>query len=885
MKTLSKKLSFLLILFLFSFTITQISSAIITRDEMMHIAESYKNYVWTPTEDNVCHGLCCIKWNEKGKCIKEISCPVNTPDRNTYTNWAEGMGWKAEEEDEEWIENVSIPYQWGGCSSIKMDEIEFQEIRGYGDFENGVENGKCAGDAREYSNISYNAVGTDCSGFISRCWNQGTKYSTSSIQKTFRELEKDFNFDQIEKYQSMKKGDAFNIYGYHIMLCAEDNPFMGNETEVSVYEASGNDWKVWDRNYTFKQLTHKYLSKSRPDESYKPYSFFKQIDVDLIIDRSGSMGGDYSGSGSKMADAKKAATMFVSMMGERDKIGAVSFSSTARTNYNLTEIAEYSKDDPSEIKQAAINAIRRIYAGGGTSIGAGMQTGFDQLKTYGVDSWGNKDDVRVMILMSDGHDSTSGLTDNVLNEIVNYNNSYENNKIKVCTIGFGSGADHDLLSDIANKTDCSYQYATNLLDLYFTYRSLQMEIAGEDMLKLSNKIRIVLDEIISRTVFIDSTMGTTTFAIAWEGSDLDLALIQPNGTVINHDTNDPDIEFVEGDTYESYKINAPMHGEWEMIIEAIDVPEEEGDEGEDFIITVSGENAMIFEANLDKQKYAQGEEIIVTVSAEDSVTETPYPQYIYGMNVNAEITIPNQIISTIQLHDDGNHNDGEAGDGIYANSFNSSQITGSCTFNIKASGNTNRTGDPFTREKLISTFVTESQLPVMEAKSIKEGVKENLEEAKTGDEKIDRKIDDVIKNIIKSLQDDLWQDETHLASKQENKVFVYEMTAIARMELYLYFDELLNQKELPESVAIVFKQAIKDLIKADKTLAQVILDDAENTFVKNEKQQEKFEEMIAKAGEEMERSLEHENANPVEAVKCYWQSWKYSQRAIQEAGK
>lgn len=37
--------------------------------------------------------------------------------------------------------------------------------------------------------------------------------------------------------------------------------------------------------------------------------------------------------------------------------------------------------------------------------------------------------------------------------------------------------------------------------------------------------------------------------------------------------------------------------------------------------------------------------------------------------------------------------------------------------------------------------------------------------------------------------------------------------------------------------------------------------------------------------EEMERSLEHEDANPVEAVKYYWQSWKYSQRAIQEAGK
>ena len=854
MKMLNKKLLFLSVLFLVGFTMAQTFSAIITRDEMLSIAESYKTHPWTASEENVC----------SNKVVGMVR--IDTPDKNCG-NACYNLGWW----DSTGETNQGIPYKWGGFNTLTS-------------FDYGIRAGACGGDVyKENIELStfgagnVDAVGIDCSGFVSRCWNQGTKYGTSAIPKTFRELGKEFEFNDEEKYRSLRKGDALNKNG-HVMLFEKFDSDESPE-EVWVYEASGWDWKVNDRPHNIK----KYLEK----EGYLPYSFFKQIDVDLIIDRSGSMGGDYSGSGSKMADAKKAATMFVSMMGERDKIGVVSFNGTVNPelDYKLTEITEYDKDNPSEIKQAAIDTIRGIFASGGTSIGAGMQAGFDQLKTYGVDSWGNKDDVRVMILMSDGHDNTSGLTDNVLNEIVNYNNSYENNKIKVCTIGFGNGADHNLLSDIANKTDCSYQYATNLLDLYFTYRSLQMEIAGEDMLKLSNKIRIVLDEIISRTVFIDSTMGTTTFAIAWEGSDLDLTLIRPDDTIVDHDTNDPDIELVAGDTYESYKINAPMHGEWEMIIEAIDVPEEEGDEGEDFIITVSGENAMIFEANLDKQKYAQGEEIIITVSAEDSVTETPYPQYIYGMNVNAEITIPNQIISTIQLHDDGNHNDGKADDGIYANSFSSSQITGSCTFNIKASGNTNRTGDPFTREKLISTFVAESQLPVMEAKSIKEKVKANLEEARIGDEEIDEKIDSIIKSVVKSLQDDLWQDETHLASKQENKVFVYEMTAIAKMELYLYFDEPLNQKELPKSVAIVFKQAIMDLVKADKTLAQVILDDAENTFVENEKQQEKFEEMITKAEEEMERSLEYEDANPVEAVKCYWQSWKYSQRAIQEAGK
>ena len=198
MKKLNKKLSFLLMLFLFSFTIAQTSFAIITRDEIMNIAESYKSYVWTPTEDNICHGICCIKWNEKNKCVKEVGCPVNTPDRNTHTDWAEGMGWKAEEEDEEWIENISVPYQWGGCSSIEIDEIDLKEIKGYGDFKSGIESRKCAGDSNYSKSDLQKAVGIDCSGFVSRCWNQGTKYGTSTIPKTFRELGKDFELTELQ---------------------------------------------------------------------------------------------------------------------------------------------------------------------------------------------------------------------------------------------------------------------------------------------------------------------------------------------------------------------------------------------------------------------------------------------------------------------------------------------------------------------------------------------------------------------------------------------------------------------------------------------------------------------------------------------------------------
>lgn len=452
MKALNKKLSFLSILFLFSFAITQISFAIVTRDEMMSVAESYKNHLWTASKENVC----------SNKIVGRVR--IDTPDKNCKSA-CYNLGWW----DSAGETNQSVPYKWGG----------FNTLIG---FDNGIRAGACGGDVYKRSielstdgASNTNAVGIDCSGFISKAWDQNVKYSTRSIPKAFRELGKDFEFTDERKYRSMGKGDAFNIKGYHVMLCKEDDPFVGEKTEVLVYEASGNDWKVWDRTYTFEELTDVKVSKSRPSESYYPYSFFKQIDIDLIIDNSGSMGGNEG----KMNSAKSAARMFISMMGEKDKIGVVSFNGEAELRYKLTEITKYSKDEPSLIKQAAKDAVSRIFASGGTSIGAGMQMGFDQFKTYGK-TGERKDDVRAMILMSDGQDGTSILTDETLNKIIAYNNIYKNNKIKVCTIGFGEGADQELLSNIANKTDCSYQYATNLLDLYFTYRSLQMEVAGED---------------------------------------------------------------------------------------------------------------------------------------------------------------------------------------------------------------------------------------------------------------------------------------------------------------------------------------------------------------------------------------------------------------------
>lgn len=77
------------------------------------------------------------------------------------------------------------------------------------------------------------------------------------------------------------------------------------------------------------------------------------VDIALVIDRSGSM------AGTKIAAAKTAANTFVDVMQDGDKIAVTSFSSGTSVNYPLTTIAG------ATTKTAAKNAINGLAASGG----------------------------------------------------------------------------------------------------------------------------------------------------------------------------------------------------------------------------------------------------------------------------------------------------------------------------------------------------------------------------------------------------------------------------------------------------------------------------------------------------------------------------------------
>jgi hypothetical protein len=200
------------------------------------------------------------------------------------------------------------------------------------------------------------------------------------------------------------------------------------------------------------------------------------------------------------------------------------------------------------------------------------------------------------------------------------------------------------------------------------------DVGGNIVITESSDV-ISTGEFIERSVFIDEFSDAVIFSLNWPGSDLDLTLRKPNGTVI-----DPslaavnfNIEYVERSNYEFYRVRSPMDGEWDLIVEAVNVAC-----SEPFTVQITSE----------------GKEVIFTASAQEP--QITYPDsiairasVIAGDRVaNAEVTgivnRPDGSSVDLTLHDDGLeiHGDTHADDGTYSNFFSGYTINGIYTFDL-----------------------------------------------------------------------------------------------------------------------------------------------------------------------------------------------------------
>ena len=177
-----------------------------------------------------------------------------------------------------------------------------------------------------------------------------------------------------------------------------------------------------------------------------------ELEVALVSDVSGSMSGEID-------DLQAAATNFIDNLSSPDEAAAISFSSGASLDQELTT-------DYDDVK----NAINGYTAGGTTNMTAGIETGEDELLNGTNATPGAS---KVMILLSDGSPNNGPNATDAADDA-------KGNGIRIFTIALGSGADDSFLADnIASSPDDAF-VAPDPADLDTVYAEIaQIVLDGE----------------------------------------------------------------------------------------------------------------------------------------------------------------------------------------------------------------------------------------------------------------------------------------------------------------------------------------------------------------------------------------------------------------------
>lgn len=175
----------------------------------------------------------------------------------------------------------------------------------------------------------------------------------------------------------------------------------------------------------------------------------------MVIDHSGSMSDSNYGV-SRMEMAKEAAMRAVEVMEAKDSIGVVAFDSEPTWTVELQKIGENT--------DSIVNKIGGIQPQGGTSILPALNEAFNVL---------SKADTKLkhIILLTDGQAEQTG-----------YEGLVEKMKaagITLSTVAVGSGADVNLLSDLAKKGDGRYYFTNEFTNLPQIFTK-ETTIAGKE---------------------------------------------------------------------------------------------------------------------------------------------------------------------------------------------------------------------------------------------------------------------------------------------------------------------------------------------------------------------------------------------------------------------
>jgi Ca-activated chloride channel family protein len=166
----------------------------------------------------------------------------------------------------------------------------------------------------------------------------------------------------------------------------------------------------------------------------------KHSDVVLVFDTSGSMKDE-----NRMSQARPGAMELLSLLGDSDYFSLLLFNNSM----NWSSQGRLLKESRPQITQV----ISGLFPGGGTALYDAIDSGYQYLLTNRKATH-----ISAVVVLTDGDDTDSRLSFDQLQSRIRFDS--ETRTIRVFTIGYGSGAQKDLLKKIADITNARFYEGT-----------------------------------------------------------------------------------------------------------------------------------------------------------------------------------------------------------------------------------------------------------------------------------------------------------------------------------------------------------------------------------------------------------------------------------------
>ena len=196
------------------------------------------------------------------------------------------------------------------------------------------------------------------------------------------------------------------------------------------------------------------IGTPRYETSLQAIASRRDRDICLVVDRSGSMGGQ------KIIDLKSAVTVFLATLNQTPQeefVGLASYSTNATQDQGLTV-------DLTQVD----STMQGLSAAGTTNIGGGIDAGRAILNNGRNSSFVEK----TMIVMTDGRHNTGTNPEDAADRALA-------DGIVIHSITFGGGAQQQRMEDIALLTGGTFNHAPNGARLIEIYREIALTLATQ----------------------------------------------------------------------------------------------------------------------------------------------------------------------------------------------------------------------------------------------------------------------------------------------------------------------------------------------------------------------------------------------------------------------